>query len=80
MNYLQKSELEHGAYYKGSCRNATEARWNSKHNSFWYWRTKFSYTFIEEVKHPDEEEYYDVFYPEKKLEVPTKEIIFYETV
>ena len=80
MTYIPKKDLKHGAYYKGACRNASEARWDANHNVFWYYRTKFNHTFLEEIRHPEDDDYYDVFYPQEELETPTKEIIFYETV
>lgn len=80
MTYIPKKDLKHGAYYKGTCRNASEARWDTNHDVFWHYRTKFNYTFLEEIKHPEDDDYYDVFYPQEELETPTKEIIFYETI
>lgn len=77
MNYIAKiakADLVHGAYYKGRCRNATEARWNAEKEYFVHWRTKFGFTYTEEIKHPEDEHYYDVFVVEEKIEVPTREI------
>lgn len=71
---IKKEDLEHGAYYRGHCRNATEARWNESKKVFTHWRTKFGHEFLEDIKHPDDEPYYDVFKVETKLETPTKEI------
>ena len=71
---IAKKDLEHGTYYQGNCRNATEARWNKSKEVFTYWRTKFGYEFLEDIKHPEDELYYDVFKVEKKLDQPTKEI------
>jgi hypothetical protein len=74
---LKKSELEHGSYYKGECRNATIARWNSEKQMFYHWRTKFNYTFIETIKHYEDEEHYDVFIALEKIEnYSDKEINF----
>ena len=80
ITWIPKKDLEHGAYYKGECRNASEARWDKHHDLFWINRIKFLYDYLEEIKHPEDDDYYDVFYPEEKLDKPTKEIIFYETV
>lgn len=77
---IPKKDLEHGAYYHGTCRNASEARWDANHNLFLHYRTKFNHIFLEEIRHPEDENYYDVFYPLEKLDKPTKEIIFYEAV
>ena len=62
---IPKKELEHGAYYKGRCRNATVARWNGGKNLFYHWRTKFGHNFIETIKHPEDEQHWDVFIPEE---------------
>jgi hypothetical protein len=68
--------LKHGAYYKGRCRNATIARWNSDEGRFYHWRVKFHLVFIETIKHPDnEDEQWDVFrvveeLPGCKFEIP----------
>lgn len=71
---IARKDLIHGAYYKGHCRNAEEARWNERNGCFVHWRTKFGQTFLEEIKHPEDEQYYDVFVVEEILEKPTKEI------
>jgi hypothetical protein len=61
--YLNKAELEHGQYYAGHCRNANVARWNGERQLFIHWRTKFGETFTEEIRHPEDEKHFDVFYP-----------------
>ena len=71
---IAKADLEHGAYYAGRCRNASEARWNAERQVFVHWRTKFNNTFLEEIKHPEDENFFDVFVVEHKLDIPTKEI------
>lgn len=71
---ITKQQLEHGAYYAGHCRNATEARWDANRQLFFYWRYKFGQTFKEEICHPEDEQRYDVFIPEHKLIDHTKEI------
>jgi len=72
---LPKTELVDGAYYVGRCRNATVARWSAVHGVFFHWRVKFGRIFVEEIKHPIDEEHYDVFravrvLPEPKFEIP----------
>jgi len=62
---VTKEELIHGHYYKGRCRNATEARWNEPENRFYHWRTKFGYRFIETICCPEDESIYDVFVTEE---------------
>lgn len=71
---IAKADLEHGAYYAGRCRNATEARWNADKQCFIHWRTKFGNKFMEEIKHPEDETYYDVFIVEKKIDTATQDI------
>ena len=73
---IAKKDLEHGAYYKGNCRNANEARWNADKNKFVHWRTKFNNTYLEEIRHPEDDKLFDVFVVEEKIETPTKEIPF----
>jgi hypothetical protein len=52
---LGKDKLVDGRYYKGRCRNATIARWNSAENSFYHSREKFRAIFIETIRHPTDE-------------------------
>lgn len=73
---IPKDKLEHGAYYGGRCRNATVARWNAKEQQFYHWREKWGNTFIETIKHPDDEQVWDVFYPLELIEKPDKTIPF----
>ena len=73
---IAKKDLEHGSYYKGRCRNANEARWNADKNKFVHWRTKFNNTYLEEIRHPEDDKLFDVFVVEEKIETPTKEIPF----
>ncbi len=58
---IKKEDLKHGHYYRGRCRNASVARWNAERQCFVHWRTKFGSTFLEEIKCPEDEQYYDVF-------------------
>ena len=71
---IAKKDLIHGAYYSGQCRNANEARWNADKQIFVHWRTKFNETFLEEIKHPEDDKFFDVFVVTEILEQPTKEI------
>lgn len=76
---LPKNELTDGAYYKGRCRNATIARWNSQENCFYHWREKFTAVFIETIKYPaDEDPWFDVFFPVEQLSASTFDIPFAE--
>lgn len=71
---IKKKDLIHGSYYSGTCRNASEARWDKDHNHFVYWRYKFGETFLEEIDHPEDDRGFDTFKPEQKLDTPTKAI------
>ena len=73
---IPKSELIHGAYYNGRCRNASIARWSGETQRFYHWRYKFGGKFIEEIMAPEDEKHYDVFVAESILENPTEEIPF----
>ena len=73
---IAKKDLVHGAYYYGRCRNASIARWNEERQCFVYWRTKFSNTYTEEIKHPEDDDLFDVFVVEKEIDPPVKRIPF----
>lgn len=73
---IAKQDLVHGAYYEGRCRNATVARWNAERECFVHWRTKFGQRFIEEIRHPEDDQHYDVFVVERVLDNPDQEIPF----
>ncbi len=71
-------ELEHGAYYHGTCRNAQVARWNADTQRFVYVRVEFSEVFPEEIGYwvdaqPGERRF-DEFRPYGKVENPPFEI------
>lgn len=59
--YIKKQDLQKDAYYVGICRNAHIARWDGE--QFWHWRIKFGNRFRESIKHPDDEQHFDVFQP-----------------
>lgn len=73
---LPKVDLVDGAYYVGRCRNATVARWSASRGCFFHWRVKFSRIFVEEIKHPADEDYFDVFRVVRVLAEPKFEIPF----
>lgn len=75
---LTKDQLADGCYYVGRCRNATMARWNAKEEQFYHWREKMGYIFIEKIKHPEDDEMFDVFRPVRLLEAPPFQIPFDE--
>lgn len=59
-------KLEDGCTYYGHCRNASEAVWNG--HKFTYMRTKWGYTYPEDINHFQDDDGYDVFVPIKKIE------------
>jgi hypothetical protein len=65
---IAKADLVHGAYYEGHCRNANVARWDARSAHFRHWRTKFASTFLEYIRHPDDEACFDVFTPTVRLD------------
>ena len=73
---IPKNELKHGMYYLGKCRNATMARWNTDEQCFYHWRTKLGRTFIETIRHRQDDDIFDVFDPFEEILNPEKEITF----
>lgn len=61
---IPKKDLIIGKTYIGDCRNASEAIWNGK--VFVYKRTKFGYTFDEEINHFEDDNDFDLFIPIKE--------------
>ena len=71
---IPKANLKHGSYYNGRCRNATIARWDEHQQHFVYWREKFGARFLEEIKHPDDDQAFDTFIPLSEAQPPRGEI------
>ncbi|MEX3984049.1 hypothetical protein AB4Y45_34300 [Paraburkholderia sp. EG287A] len=65
---MRKEQLEHGRYYRGRCRNAKVARWHAGAQCFIHWRVKFGSRFLERIKHPVDENYFDVFLVQELVE------------
>lgn len=72
MIHIPKEELQTGAYYFGKCRNAKIARWDGAR--FIHWRTKFTSTFLESIKCPEDDQVYDVFYATELVTYSVPEI------
>lgn len=66
---LRKNQLEDGAYYYGRCRNATVAVWDNATQEFTYLRHKFGTKFLETIRHPEDDDGFDIFVPIAKTEV-----------
>lgn len=62
---IPKDQLEVGATYAGSCRNASEATWNGK--DFDYRRYKWGMWQDDRINHFQDDDGYDVFVPIRKL-------------
>ena len=71
---LPKTSLVDGVYYVGRCRNATVARWSATRECFFHWRQKFDHIFVEEIKHPIDDDHFDVFRVVRELSDPKFEI------
>lgn len=63
---IPKDQLEVGAEYEGSCRNATRATWNGK--KFEYKRYKLGFWMDDAVNHFQDDDGYDVFVPIRKVD------------
>ena len=63
---LGLNEMETGAVYRGTCRNAEYALWNGVR--FLHLRTKFGNTFMESIDHAERDTQYDVFLPFELME------------
>jgi hypothetical protein len=64
----------HGAYYRGTCRNASIARYNAETGKFVYWRQKFGSVFPEDICHAGNDDGFDLFEPYAIVEDPPFEI------
>lgn len=73
MGLIPKHELVHGQWYAGTCRNASQAVWNSASQKFFYRRTKFGSTFWDEIEHPEDDRGYDLFFATTAINEPQGE-------
>ncbi len=73
---IPKDRLKHGVYYRGRCRNATVARWNGENQKFYYRRTKFGYTYVEAIRHREDDNVFDAFKAFEEMVNLTEEIPF----
>ena len=62
---IPKEKLIVGKCYEGSCRNASNAVWNGE--KFTYGRTKFGYTYDEDINHFQDDDGFDLFVPLKEI-------------
>lgn len=73
---IPKNQLKHGVYYRGRCRNATVARWNGENQKFYYWRNKFGHTYVESIRHIEDDNVFDAFKAFEEITNPAEEIPF----
>jgi len=66
---IAKKDLLDLGYYAGSCRNASVAQWLADRNEFVYIRLKFGCSFFETIRHPEDDDGYDLFIPVRELSV-----------
>lgn len=64
---MPKEKLVVGKCYEGSCRNASNAVWNGE--KFTYRRTKFGYTYDEDINHFQDDDGFDLFVPLKEVNI-----------
>lgn len=64
---IPKEKLVVGKCYEGSCRNASNAVWNGE--KFTYKRTKFGYTYDEDINHFQDDDGFDLFVPLKEVNI-----------
>lgn len=72
---LPKSALKDGDYYLGRCRNARVARWDAGRGVFVYMREKFGSRFPEDIKHPEDDDGFDLFLPVAEVEPLPLEVV-----
>lgn len=63
--HIDKKDLKAGVWYKGECRNASVAFWDG--HKFTHMRYKLGAWFPETIACPEDEEHYDVFYPQGEI-------------
>lgn len=60
---VRLSDLVDGCWYYGKCRHADMAMWDADAEVFVYYREKFGYVFPETIKHPEQDNGQDLFWP-----------------
>jgi hypothetical protein len=75
MGMLKKADLVDGKYYAGNCRHASVAQWNENQGCFYYMREKFGALLCESIKHPEDDDGYDLFTPFEETEPIPGEVI-----
>lgn len=65
---ISKSALTDGAWYIGRCRSANTAQWDAKRDVFVHWREKFDRRFTETIRHPEDDDGFDLFWPVERIQ------------
>lgn len=64
-DYIPKKNLVIGALYKGHCRDTQYATWDG--TQFYFSKFKFGAVRPEFIKHPEDDEVFDVFFPQYQI-------------
>lgn len=72
---LRKTELEHGRYYRGTCRNAQVARWHAGAQKFVYMYREYGVLTVDAIRHAADEARYDVFLAVEETEPSTQQLV-----
>jgi hypothetical protein len=72
---IPKTQLKHGAYYRGRCRGViTVMRWDDKKEKFYYWRKKSGRAYLESIEHREDSKIPDIFDALEEIFNPREEI------
>ena len=69
---IPKAKLEHLHVYGGCCRNADWAVWNAETQRFTYLRDKWGLLFTETIRHPEDDNGFDIFVPTIEVVLETE--------
>lgn len=78
--FIPKDKLEHGKFYKGSCRNARWAYWDKSKEEFFYIRSKFGSNFVESINPLENDNGFDLFIPHEEYEPSDEEMAEFWTL
>lgn len=58
---LRKTELQHGTYYRGTCRGGEVARWHAGGQQFLQYQIDCGFRLLRAIPHPHDERQWDAF-------------------
>jgi hypothetical protein len=58
---LRKTDLQHGAYYRGVCRGGEVARWHAGGQKFLQYQIDCGFRLLRAIPHPQDERQWDAF-------------------